>query len=76
MLMPDPHQRIAEGAERHGHLLDDMKRVEESTRYAREVSGSRKFRFGWIVLAVVMIALALFAVYQMAVPTNIALPAG
>lgn len=71
--IPDVRERSEEGAKQHEARLEDLERAAENERHARTVSG-RSRRWLWMVLAVVVLVAVLFVVYQIAVPSDAALP--
>ena len=61
---PEAQRRIEEGAQQHGHRLEELERNEENARHVRELGG-RSRRWLWMTLVLVVAVAALFVLYQL-----------
>ena len=73
-FVPDAKQRTEEGAQKHGHRLEDLERAEKNARHARAAGFGRSRRWLWVTLAVIVIVAVLFVIYQIVVPLDPVLP--
>ncbi len=61
---PEAQRRIEEGAQQHGHRLEELERNEDNARHVRELGG-RDRRWMWMVLALVVALVVLFVLYHL-----------
>ena len=73
-FVPDAKQRTEEGAQKHGHRLEDLERAEKNARHVRAAGFGRSRRWLWATLAVIVIVAVLFVIYQIVVPLDPVLP--
>ena len=69
-FVPDAKQRTEEGAQKHGHRLEDLERAEKNARHARAVGFGRSRRWLWAALAVIVVVAVLFVIFQFVVPSD------
>ena len=73
-FVPDAKQRTEEGAQKHGHRLEDLERAEEKARHVRAAGFGRSRRWLWAILAFVAAVAVLFVIFQVVVPLDPVLP--
>ncbi len=69
-FVPDAKQRTEEGAQKHGHRLEDLERAEKNARHARAAGFGRSRRWLWAALSVIVVVAVLFVIFQFVVPSD------
>ena len=73
-IADDPHRLILEGSQKHGHRLEDLERAQKNARHARAAGFGKSRRWLWMTLVMVVAVIAVVAIYQLAGPSDAALP--